>query len=109
MNDDSGWILWIAVIGLGVWLGFGGGWTTVKGWFGQNTYDEQVAGLETYAKAHRLGQSADVWLVKTNFYGEAEKVTLFFGYWDDWTACAEFAQIYMQRYPSDTYSCRLAN
>ncbi len=109
MNDDNGWIFWVIVIGAAVWLFAGGGWTTVKGWLGQDTYSDQVAALEQFAKGGRIGDSADVWLVKSNLFGEADKVTLFFGYWDDWSACSEFAAMYMQRYPSDSYSCKLAN
>ena len=109
MNDDSGTIVWIAIIGLTLWMSVGGGWTTVKGWFGQDTYPDQVAALEQFAKDRRIGSSADVWLTKLNYFGESEKVSLFFGYWDDWEACYEFAEMYMQRYPDAQYACRLAN
>jgi hypothetical protein len=105
--SEGGWF-WLALLAVGLWLGFGGGWVTVRGWLGQDVYVDQVAALEGHARQHRIGYSADVWLVKNGAAGP-EKIALFFGYYDDWDACYDFARLYMQAYPSDSYTCSLAN
>lgn len=75
----------------------------------QKTYEDQLGSLEQHTRGNRVGQSADVWLIKRNAFGDMEKVALFFGYWDDFSACSEMASMYMQRHPGDAYSCGYAN
>lgn len=109
MERDGGvGVFWAVVVIGGIWLTVGGGWTTVKGWLGQDVYADQRAALEGFAKTHRIGSAADVWLVKNGMAGP-ENVAVFFGYMDDFSACYEFAQFYMQHYPADSYQCSLAN
>lgn len=86
----------------------GGGWTTVRGWLGQDVYEDQRAALGNFVKDKRIGTSGDVWLVKQNF-GVDDRVALFFGYLDDWDACYEFLTSHSERFPADTYSCQFAN
>lgn len=107
-SDSDSWIFWLFAAGIGAWLLFFGGWDTVQGWFGQNTYESRRASLMEHVKRNRVGNSADVYLVKHGF-GGPEQTALIFGYMDDWAACSEIAQAYMARFPSDTYSCQIAN
>jgi len=97
-----------AAMVIGIWLWVGNGWTSVRGWLGQDVYEDQRSQLDAFVKKGKIGTSGDVWLVKLNL-GVEDRVALFFGYMDDWTTCYEFAGMYMQMYPADTYSCRLAN
>jgi hypothetical protein len=69
----------------------------------QKTYDDQMGALENHLRGNKVGQSSDVWLIKRNAFGDLEKTALFFGYWDDYSACSEMAAIY------DAYSCGYAN
>ncbi len=71
--------------------------------------EDQSAKLDAFVKGNRYGTSADVWLVKHNAFGENERVTLVFGFLDDFSFCAEIAELYMQKYPADQYRCQLAN
>lgn len=73
------------------------------------SYEDQTAALEKFTQKTRVGTSADVWLMKHNFFGEWEKVTLVFGFTDDFDFCQEIADLYMGKYPTDRYSCFLAN
>ena len=106
--QDGGGLGWLVAIGLVVWVAFFDGSTTIRGWLGQNTYENMVASLENHARRGRIGHSADVWLVKNTFI-PGEKVALFFGYWDDWDACYEFLTSHKARFPADSYSCSFAN
>jgi hypothetical protein len=107
MSEDRGWIIVVAV-GVGIWLAFFGGWTTVKGWLGQDNYEHKRAALASHMQGNRIGTSADVWLVKANF-GVPDRVALFFGYLDDWDARYEFLTSHSDRFPADVYRCEFAN
>lgn len=72
------------------------------------SYDRQVEGLASYAKRHKIGGSADFYLVKNGMAGP-DRVALVFGMGDDFSFCMELAELYTQKYPSDTYWCEAAN
>lgn len=76
--------------------------------FPDKSLEAQRARFEQLVSRERVGNAFDVWLVKDSF-GAPDRVALFFGYLDDFATCYEFAQMYMQRYPSDSYSCQWAN
>lgn len=108
MNEGGGGLaILVIVLCIAAWFWQGDPAKDVRRLFGQQTYDDQEQGLAAFAKSNRIGSSNDVWLVKTTFV--RSKVALFFGYYDDWAACYEFQELYVQRYPSDSYACEYAN
>jgi hypothetical protein len=108
MRED-GTVFLALVVGAAVWLSAGNGWLTVKGWFGQQSYEDQVAALEAHVKSNKIGNDSDMWLVTRNMFGDHEKVALIFGYWGDEQACNEYRELYTQRYPASEYYCQPAN
>lgn len=106
MNDSGGgFTILVIVIAVALWFWQGDPARDMRRLFGQQTYEDQTAALEEFARQNRIGSGQDVWLTKLNAFNEIEKVALFFGYWDDWDACDEFKTFYVQRYPSDDYRC----
>jgi hypothetical protein len=93
-REDGSWLIILGAAMAGYWYFFS--WPS--------DYTEQVKRLEAIAK-NEIGVSQNVWLVKRNAFGEYEKTTLVFGYMDDFAFCAEIAQLYMQNFPPDEYSC----
>ena len=73
------------------------------------SYETQRGVLEKLVAWNRIGSSADVWIIKHNFFGENEKVGLVFGFLNDYEFCREVAELYMKRYPDSRYSCAVAN
>ena len=72
-------------------------------------YDRAVGRLRWLLSLGPIGGSHDYWLTKYNMLGEDETVALFFGYLNDREACTEFAELYMKKYPADSYTCYPAN
>ena len=64
--------------------------------------------LEAFAAENRVGAGADYFLVKDSVIG-TEAVALIYGMADDYGMCLELAELYVQRYPGDSYTCRRAN
>lgn len=110
MGDNSGCAgyLVMALIGIALWFWLGDPARDVRRTFGQQTYEDRVAELGNALKGKTIGESGDQWLIKNGIAGP-ERVAVFFGYWSDFEACYEFAAIYMERYPSDSYACEYAN
>ena len=74
-----------------------------------DSLEDQAAKLETFVKNNRYGSGGDVWLVKRNAFGDHEKVSLVFGFLDDFEFCTEVAAMYNQRYPNASLYCAFAN
>ena len=74
-----------------------------------DSYESQTWRLATVMKYNKIGSSRDYWLVKYNFFGDWEKVSLIFGFMDDRAFCEEIAALYVKKYPSDKYMCMAAN
>lgn len=71
---------------------------------------EGVSGkLESFVSKNKVGGGADVWLIKHNAFGEYEKVSLVFGFMDDYAFCAEIADLYNRKHPDAGMSCGFAN
>lgn len=75
----------------------------------EDKLEDQMERLTKAVSSDKYGQSSDVWLVKFNAFGEWEKTALVFGYLDDFGFCNEVATMYVNKYPSDQYSCQVAN
>lgn len=73
-----------------------------------DSYDDQVARLESHVKGNKIGSSNDFWLVKRSF-GVDDRVALMFGYMNDFSGCDEIAQMLNERYPGTGYICIPAN
>ncbi len=110
MRDETGCggYFALAIIVVCGWFWLGDPARDIRRLFGQQTYEDRVAELTQQFKGKAIGEGGDQWLVKHGISG-AEKVAVFFGYWSDFDACYEFATMYMERYPADTYSCEFAN
>ena len=64
-----------------------------------------LAPMETYLSFNRnIGQA--VWLEKQNMFGQSEKTTVFFGYYNNSSACLDFKDTYTKKYYADEYRCR---
>jgi hypothetical protein len=72
------------------------------------SYEQQLWRLEKLMAWNKIGSGSDVWLVKSSFAG-AHKVALVFGFYSDFEFCREIAELYMKRFPADSYSCSFAN
>lgn len=66
-------------------------------------YSEAIEKLEAAAKSDAFEQS--VWFEIKNAFGEWEKTILVFGYWDDFSACAELVSMFSSRYPLRETRC----
>lgn len=64
-----------------------------------------LAPMGTYLSFNRnIGQA--VWLEKQNMFGQWEKTTVFFGYYNNSSACLDFKDTYTKKYYADEYRCR---
>ncbi len=73
-----------------------------------SSYEAQRTKFEKFVKAGKIGSSSDVYLVKNGAAGP-ERIALIFGFMDDFSFCREVAELYVKKYPRDSYSCELAN
>lgn len=72
-------------------------------------YDSQLNRLTKYMHKNQIGSGRDMWLAKTAFNGEEDRIALVFGFADDNRFCREIAELYMSRYPRAKYHCVPAN
>lgn len=72
------------------------------------SYEAQTSRLEKFVSLHKIGSSQDYYLVKAGASGY-ENVALVYGFADDFEFCLEVADLYMQKYPGDRYTCAHAN
>lgn len=71
-------------------------------------YEDQRDKVLGELKGEQVGASPDYLLTKYGMGGR-DPVALVFGMADDYAYCQELAEMYMKRYPADTYSCEPAN
>jgi hypothetical protein len=75
----------------------------------ETTLDDQVEAFEKFVSKGQVGYSPDFYLAKRNILGEWENVALIYGYADDHEVCQDLAELYVQKYPMDEYTCLQAN
>ena len=74
------------------------------------TYDDQLAKLQSSVSKNKIGRSQDVWLEKQNLLApQWDKVSLIFGYSDDFSGCTDMAEQLSIKYPRAKYRCIPAN
>ncbi len=61
--------------------------------------------LETYLSFNRNTDGKAVYLEKRNMFGSWEKTSLFFGYYNNLSACSDFKNTYTKKYYADQYRC----
>lgn len=71
--------------------------------------EDQIEGFEKFVAKGQVGYSPDFYLAKKNMRGDWENVALIYGYGDDHEVCQDLAELYVQKYPSDEYTCLQAN
>lgn len=71
-------------------------------------YDDQRSNLADLLKGHQIGSTPDYWLVKRNM-GVDDPVALVFGLLGDLKFCEDVADLYMSKYPANSYACAPAN
>ena len=94
-------------MGLLAWLFFGDLYPRIAASFESDKLTRQHYMLERFVADNPVGSDRDVWIIKNNAYGMSEKVGLIFGFMDDFQFCFEVAQLYMERYPRDSYECMM--
>lgn len=75
----------------------------------EQDYEDQFSNLERFISSNQIGNGGDYWLVKRSPIAGAHPVALVFGFMDDAEFCYEIAELYMQKYPRDRYTCRPGN
>ena len=74
------------------------------------TYDNQLSKLQSSVSKNKIGSSQDVWLEKHNLLApQWDKVSLIFGYVDDYSGCEDIAEQLSTKYPLAKYRCVPAN
>lgn len=94
---------------VGVWVIFGTPMRDIRGWTGNQTYEDQLEILTELVKKKKIGKTPDFWLTKTNIAGEEDRVALVFGLWGDDQFCRDIADLYMLKYTQSQYYCLPAN
>lgn len=72
-----------------------------------DVFGSSLSRFTTYVGMGKIGNSADVWLVKGTT--PDDRVALIFGYVDDYSACLDIANALNATYTQAQYSCRPAN
>lgn len=109
MDSEAPAVGMLLLIGLGVWLLFGTPMRDIRGWTGNQTYEDQLAILSDHVEKKKIGITRDYWLTKTDLSGAPDRVALIFGMWGDEEFCQELADLYMGKYPQSRYYCLSAN
>lgn len=64
-----------------------------------------LAPFGTYLSVNRNTGGQTVYLEKLNMFGQWEKTALFFGYYNNFSACLDFKDTYTKKYYADEYRC----
>jgi hypothetical protein len=73
-----------------------------------DNYDDTLKRWESFVESNPLGSSSDFWLEKNTILGW-QKVTLVFGYGDDYYACNNILKALEVKYSAAQYRCTRAN
>lgn len=109
MNDEGSGAGFIILIIIGVWVIWGTPMRDIRSWTGYATYEDELGALTDMVKKKKIGSTADYWLTKANFFGDADRVALVFGLMGDLQFCQDLADLYKQKYPQSGYYCLPAN
>ena len=83
-------IEWVLIVAIAIWVTL---WLVPMG---------------TYLSFNRNVDQA-VWLEKMNMFRQWEKTAVFFGYYNNSSACLDFKDTYTKKYYADKYRCREVN